>query len=382
MPSHAGLPSPPGPPERVTEGNRVEHLPDDNRSVRRIWEALEGAEQRVWMSMYILNPGKVGTGTLQRLADAARRGCEVLLLYDGVGSITLRAHHLAPLRRAGGQVAVFNRVWPPWRKTGSLRIRNHRKLILIDNRIGFCGGQNLSQEFAGRHYGEDWTFDGSMTYVEGPCVGDLADVFLRTWHEVTGMHRELPSRAEPFADGVTVEVIETDPRRGETRLIEVVRAAVERARERCYMSSPYFIPASWLKEVLLDASRRGVDVRIVTAGDSDVALALAAGRACYGPLLDGGVRIYEMYGRTLHAKTLMVDGFLGSVGSYNFDLWTSRHVLDVAVAVADQTYAGAVRQEFETFLEQAKEISLEAWQERSPLRKAYQRAAFCLSERL
>ena len=366
----------------TSEGNRVEHLPDDNRSVQRVWEEIEEADRRIWMSMYILAPDEVGLSTLQRLEDAARRGCEVLLLYDGLGSIKLRAHHLAPLQQAGGQIAVFNRVWPPWKKSGSLGIRNHRKLTLIDDRIGFCGGQNLSEEFAGERYGEDWTFDDSMTRVEGPCVRDLADVFLRTWHEVTGERRNPPPRAKPFDDGVDVGVVETDPRRDETHLIKVINAAMEQAEARCYLSSPYFIPAPWLKDALLSAARRDVDVRILTAGDSDVAVALAAGRSCYGPLLEAGVRIYEMHGRTLHAKTLAVDAFVGSIGSYNFDLWTSRHVLDVAVVVADEAFAQSVRNEFEAFMAQAEEIQLADWQQRNPLRKAYQRAAFGLSQHL
>ena len=332
--------------------------------------------------MYLLAPDEVGLSTLQRLEEAARRGCDVLLLYDGLGSIKLRDRHLAPLRRAGGQTAAFHRAWPPWKKSGPLGIRNHRKLTLVDDRVGFCGGQNLSEEFAGRRHGEDWTFDDSMTRVEGPCVRDLADVFLRTWHEITGERRDPPPRPAPFEDGVAVGVVETDPRRGETHLIQVVEAAMERAERDCYLSSPYFIPAPWLKDALLDTARRGVDVRVLTAGISDVPVALAAGRSCYGPLLEAGVRVYEMQGRTLHAKTLAVDGFVGSVGSYNFDLWTSRHVLDVAVVVADEAFARSVRREFEVFLEQAEEVRLADWRRRSPFRKAYQRAAFRLSQRL
>jgi cardiolipin synthase len=278
-------------------------------------------------------------------------------------------------------VAVFNRFWPPWKKQGRLTIRNHRKLIILDGTTAFCGGMNLSEEFAGDDYGE-WVFDDTMVRLEGPCVRDLADVFMRTWRETTGNELPLPPRSEPLEDGAPIEVLETDPRRSETKLRRAISAAISQAEEQCYLTSPYFTPPPWLQTALLDAADRGVDVRILTAGDTDMRIARAAARHYYGPLLDRGVRIYEHLDRVLHSKTLMIDGLFGLVGSYNMDRWTSRHVLDVSVTTISAGLAAALETEFFDNLERSREISAEAWHDRGPLTRLKQRAASTVISRL
>lgn len=365
-------------PDRcISQGNRVEHFTHDDRTVRALWNAIEDAQDFIWISMYIFEPDEVGRETIERLADACRRGCTVLLLYDQQGSFRLKGKHLAPLETDHAEVAIFNRFWPPWAKQGQLSIRNHRKLVLVDGTTAFCGGMNLSEEFAGNDFGE-WVFDDTMVRIEGPCVHHLADVFMRTWHETTGDEHPLPPPMDPLEDGVPLEVLETDPRRPQTKLRSAISSAVAQAEERCYLTSPYFVPPSWLVESLIEAAERGADVRVLTAGDTDTRIARAAARHEYGTLFDHGIRIYEHKIRVLHSKTLTIDGVFGLVGSYNMDRWTSRHTLDLSVASVDTDLAAALEAEFLENLKGSHEVSPEAWRERNWATRVKQRVAFTL----
>lgn len=314
------------------------------------------------MSMYTIGEDEVGYGTLERLEGAARRGCDVRLLYDYLGSIDLQEEDLEPLRTAGGRVTAFNRVWPPWKVSGRLGIRNHRKLILIDNGVGFCGGMNLAEDYGGTDFGE-WFFDDTVVCLQGPCVVELLDVFARTWLEETGEDLPLPARCAPHPDGLKVEVLETDPRRPETRLIEVLGGAIGSAERYCHITTPYFIPAPWLLQALERTLRRGADVLILTAGRTDAALARLAGHHFYGDLLRKGARIFEMHGRVIHTKKMVLDDAFCTVGSYNFDLWTSKHVLDTSIVTIDRDLAQSLEKELADDLQESEEITLEAWEE-------------------
>lgn len=351
------------PTRRVSPGNRVTHLRDDDRAVRAIWKSIEEAEERVWMSMYILAPDEVGLGTIERLADAADRGCDVCLTYDYVGSVRLRSRHLAPLSDAGGRHAPFHPLWPPWKRNGPPRIRDHRKLIIVDTRAALCGGLNLSDDYAS-DFGDEWIFDDTVVMIEGPAVHDLMEIFQTTWHEAAGRMVDLPPRPDAFEDGVHVQVLETDPRRPETRLRKMLDGAVARARHRCLLATPYFLPPDWLTDSLLEAAGRGADVRIVTAGRIDLPPVRGAARYAYGPLLEAGVRIYEMFGRVLHSKIVTIDGAFGTIGSYNFDRWTANHVLDVSIAVVSESLARSLEAEFDGLTRSATEFTPEDYRKR------------------
>lgn len=360
---------------RVCDGNRATHLPGDDFTIRSLWEAIDNADEQIWMTMYLLKADEVGRGTLHRLKRAAHRGVEVRVIFDHFASIYLDDKDLRPLRRAGGQVVFFHRIWPPSRKKGQLTIRNHRKLAVIDGRHGFCGGLNLSEAYGGDDFGH-WMFDDTMLRVEGPCVRDMAEAFRHTWREVTGTDCEPLPRPAPFPDGVPAAVLEMDPRRPSTHLRHVLGRAIAQAEDKCYIATPYFIPAPWLHNALLHAAEQGADVRIVTAGKTDVALARAAGQYRYGTYLRAGIRIYEMNARVLHSKTVTIDGAFGVIGSFNLDLWTSRHVLDLSIALADEKLAASMEDEFQVHIGNADEVNLDEWRQRSTIKRLAEFSAY------
>lgn len=357
------------PDDRVTDGNRAEHIAEDRKILPAVWDALDRAEESIWMSMYTIGADEVGRGTLHRMAEAARRECDVRLIYDHFGSFNLEKRDLEPLRRAGVQVAVFNPFWPPWKKRGSTIVRNHRKLTIIDGREAFCGGFNFAEGYASRAFGP-WTFDDTMARVEGPCVRDLASVFAHTWRELTGEDLSLPPRRDPFPEGYTTAVLELDPRRDQTQLISTLAGAIRQAQSHCYFATPYFTPPLPLYEALLEATRKGVDVRILTAGETDRPPARLAGWHCYGMFIQNGARIFEKFGRIQHSKTVTIDGQFGSIGSFNMDAWTSRHTLDLNLVFASEEIATALEEEFfEDLEEDPREITQEDCERRSPLQR-------------
>lgn len=340
-------------------GNRVRLLPEGDQAWSAMWEAIESARQRVWLETYIMEPDALGQGTLERLRDAAARGCEVLLLYDHFGSHKLGSDFLASLVRAGGQVHAFNPIWA-WHRHGPLLMRDHRKILVVDDRIAFCGGLNASEDYAGEKLGNGLFRDTHLS-VEGPAVADLAGVVQSSLRAMGVRSRRVRGPIAPLAGGVVVQVLEANRLRNRSALQRTLRLTLERAVQRCAITTPYFVPPRRLRRAIARAALRGVEVRILTAGRSDVPMAALASQHVYEHFLRRGVRIFE-YGhscpRVLHAKCVSIDGVYATVGSFNFDTWSWNRNLEVNVGVLDPEIALELERHFEHDLECAREVTL------------------------
>ena len=345
----------------VSEGNRIQVFADGDDAFEAMWEAIDTARERVWMNTYILEHDAVGRRTLAALEEAARRGCEVVVMLDRLGSHRISSAQVAPLREAGARVLWYNPVLR-WGRFSRL-VRNHRKILIADE-VGFCGGMNVAEEYAGDRHGNGFFRDTHLRVV-GPCVRDLAGLVAELVREATRKRLELPPRAEPLPDGELVQVLESNVRRQRRAIQKALRTTTVRAMQRCYLTTPYFVPPARLIRVLRLAAQRGVDVRVLTAGLSDVPLIRMASQHLYGRLLRAGVRIYEMHGRALHAKTTTVDGVYASVGSFNLDTWSDRRNLEVNVSFLDRPMAERIEAQFHADLEQSHQVELEGWGRRS-----------------
>ncbi len=351
----------------VSQGNSVRVLTDGDEVFEACWAAIAAAQSSVHFSTYILEPDRVGERTLSELERAARRGCQVLVVLDSFGSHRVSEQRLEALRRAGATVHAFNPFsFNPlvrWRAPFSRLVRNHRKILVVDRQLAFCGGMNVAEEYAGPRHGSG-LFRDTQVALEGPCARDLAELVERD-ASGDGMleRRERPSAAAP--EGSLVQILESHVRRHRRAIQKALRVTLGRALERCYLSSPYFVPPGRLKRALAHAARRGVDVRVLTAGRSDVPLVRLASQHLHGRLLRAGVRIFELESRVLHAKTVTVDGVYASVGSFNLDYWSDRRNLEVSVTALDRGAASALEQQFLRDLEGAREVRLESWSARA-----------------
>jgi cardiolipin synthase len=346
----------------VSQGNTVRVLTDGDEVFEAMWAAIAGAQDSVCLTTYILEPDRVGERTLSELERAAERGCRVLLVLDAFGSHRISGERLARLRARGATVVEFNPI-VRWRAPFSRLVRYHRKILVVDERRAFCGGMNVAEEYAGSRHGTG-LFRDTQLALEGPCARDLAHLTERDMLERAPRRAARAEPAQPEA-GSLVQILDANERRHRRAIQKALRVTLGRTLERCYLSSPYFVPPRRLMRALTHAARRGVDVRVLTAGRSDVPLVRLASQHLYGRLLRAGVRIFELQKRLLHAKTVTVDGVYASVGSFNLDHWSDRRNLEVAVAVLDRGAASALEEQFLRDLEGAQEVQLSSWARRS-----------------
>ncbi|MCC7070250.1 MAG: phosphatidylserine/phosphatidylglycerophosphate/cardiolipin synthase family protein [Deltaproteobacteria bacterium] len=341
----------------ASDGNDVTLFFDGDSAYDAMLGAIAAATQRVWLETYIFEPDRAGRAFLNALAAAARRGVDVLLLYDVVGSPHLSDEVLRPLKEAGAEVVAFN---PLWRgRIGARRPlpflhRDHRKILVADD-AGFCGGMNIAEDYAGPKHGNG-RFRDTHAGLLGPCVADLADILRASVRTAGGPRLPAVPAPPPQQGGVFLQVLGSDVRRRRRHIQRALFHTVRRAVSTCFLTTPYFVPPPRLVRALVHARRRGVDVRVLTAGVSDVPMVAAAARHLYGKLLRAGVRIFEMSGKTLHAKTATIDGLYASVGSFNLDRWSFGRNLEVSFAAVGAGLAQSLEQRMTEDLALSREV--------------------------
>ena len=346
-------------------GNRVELLLDNELAFRSKAGAIRGAVRSVWAEYYIVEDDATGAGFLADLAERARAGCDVRLLYDAVGSSDIPGKALEELRAAGGRTEAFLPV-NPLRRRWSTHLRNHRKLLVVDERIGFTGGMNIGDEYArgtgiasgSAKGGRNRPWRDAHLRIEGPAVFDLATVFAEDWTFASG-DRLVPSSIPlPAGGGSVVAVLPSGPDQAANANAHTYFAALAGAHARCWLTTPYFVPDEPTIRALCNAGFRGIDVRVLVPAESDVPVAQAAGRFFYGPLLRSGVRIFEYEPAVLHAKTVVVDASWALVGSANLDFRSFALNFELGALVFDRSFAALLEERFEKDLAESREVTL------------------------
>ena len=344
----------------IIGGNAVEVYIDTDRAYDHMEQAIGEAAHHVFLQSYIFRADGAGRRFRDLLIERARAGVEVRLLVDGVGGQHLSRRFLAPLLAAGGHFGVFMPVWrlrPHWRPN----LRNHRKILVVDNRVGFAGGLNIGEEYQGRRK-KFAPWRDTHLRLEGPAVRRLQEVFTEDWLDTTG---EDLTDAEHFPQfdpcgGDLVQVVDSGPDKPQESIHAVFFTAINEAQVRVYITTPYFVPDTSMLLALKTAAWRGVDVRLLLPGKSDLRLVQWAGRSYFEELLEAGVRIYEHRPGMLHAKTMVVDGVWATVGSANMDRRSFRLNFEANVLVSGERFAARMEEIFEADIAGAAEITLDA----------------------
>lgn len=345
------------------EGNRVELLFDGGPFFRRFIEAVKQAERYVYIESYIVVADTTGWRVAKALAEKAREGVEVAFCIDGYGSLTLDASYLELLRDAGVKVLLFRppsltkRRWP-WRK------RNHRKIVVVDGRVGIVGGMNISDDYASVEDGGRGWRDTAVA-VEGPAVAILESMFRRVWatnggEDLQSVYRSAP----PDPDGEAVRFLANFGRRDRAFIRRAYLIAIIGAESSVRIMNAYFMPDRVLVRALIRAARRGVRVELILAGATDVKSALYASRSLYSKLLKHGIDVYEWSERVLHAKTAVIDGMWTTVGSSNLDYLSSFRNLEVNAGIIGERIGSDMEKQFALDRARSKRIELEAWKQR------------------
>jgi cardiolipin synthase len=363
-------------------GNKVQLLEDGAQTYTAMLAAIRGAKHHVHMETYIFEADDVGRQFAAALAERARAGVDVRLIYDAAGSFKTPKTFFEDLAATGVKVVEFNPLSPGTVLTSgldALNHRDHRKLTVVDSRLAFLGGINISSVYGStskllRKDDADLPFDkrpwrDMQTRIEGPVVADLERSYLAQWaaqkkepaSEGKGYFPALPSQGMHV-----VRVMAGSPSQQNVNAMYVTLiSAIANAEKDVRIMNPYFVPHESLRHALEDAAKRGVDVRLILPSHSDSSLAYHAGRSFYGDLLEAGVRIFERNDRMLHAKAAIVDQVWSTVGSTNLDWRSLLYNDEINVVVIGTEFARQMTQVFEQDLKESEEITREKWRDRS-----------------
>ncbi len=370
----------------LVAGNRVRLLADGPSTYRAMLHSIAQARRYVHMETYIFDDDAEGSRFAEALIAARNRGAEVSLMVDAVGTIKTPDALFQRLRDAGVQVAVFNPVNPASGRAGwSPNQRNHRKVLVVDGRVGYLGGINVSSVYESSPGSGSGSGSGAgkadapaaadakvapwrdtHLRIEGPAVAQLEQVIRAGWESQSKEPiKGGDSQVAPPAGATTVRILANQPDRSDGYTVYLtLMSAFESAQEYIHITMAYFVPDPAFIEVLTDAARRGVDVALVLPGFSDSSLVFHAGRSHYTDLLEAGVKIYERRDALLHAKTAVVDGVWSTVGSSNLDWRSFALNYEINAVVLGPEFAADMESLFQRDLADSVRITPEAWQAR------------------
>jgi len=322
-----------------------------------IRNAVAGATHHVHLEFYIWDADTIGSELVELLAARAREGVEVRLLVDAVGAHGTPDRFFAPLVRAGGRFARFHPTSLRYLARRFLNFRTHRKIVVVDGRIGLTGGMNVSDHQTIGKQGEPPWRDTQLL-LEGPAVHGLQATFLENWQYATGACPEGDAYypPDPRPPLVWTQVLASGPDRDAYPIHELIVSAIAAADERVWIANPYLVPDEALTVALRLAAHRGVDVRVLLPRRGDSRLVDAAMRSYYEELMSSGVRIFEYGAAFLHAKTLLVDRELALISTANLDNRSLRLNFEVGVVVHGSKMAEELAWQFVRDLTEAIEI--------------------------
>ena len=370
---------------------------DGSAAFAAMHAAIAEAREEILLETYILRDDRLGADMRAALVAAAARGVRVCVLADALGSWTTRDAFWDALTAAGVTVRFFHRFW---HHPLSAHRRDHRKLLLADRAVAFTGGMNIGEEYGSSLQHRADAFRDTLVQLSGPVVHELAGVFAEGWDRAGGpvlpglertswteriIHRwgprgaGRPSASAPAPDADGLFVLDSRPGRGQRTMARVLAAVIDGARERLWITTPYFAPPRRAVRRRVAAAQRGVEVRLLLPGArTDVPIVRHAAHGTYARLLRGGVRIFEYQRAVLHAKTLVADGHAALVGSSNLDIRSLRYNAECNVLFFHDGWAAALAADMMHDLEGSEEVTPAAWQRRGRWHRLVDRVAYAM----
>jgi cardiolipin synthase len=327
------------------QGNDIRYLKDGRSTFKSIFGALESAQHYIHIEYYIFEDGALARKMLRLFSRKIRHGVAVRLIYDGVGSFSLSRKYLRQLRQLGVEVYPFL----PFRFgrfLTTVNYRNHRKIVVVDGKVGFTGGMNLSDKYmVGDVVLGQW--HDMHLRVAGAVVAQLNQVFLRDWHLVCQQRPELPPYPHFRSTGKsTVQVVHNGPDDSFPAIEQTYFSIITTAQNYLYITNPYIIPGQSVLTALETAALGGVDVRLLLSEKQDSRLVNWSVRSYFTTLLRAGVRIFLFSDGFLHSKVMLSDDQIASIGTANIDVRSFEHNYEVNTVIYDAQFVTALRQDF------------------------------------
>jgi cardiolipin synthase len=349
---------------RLTYNNRWEVLTNGDETFQALIQSLYEAKEHIHLEYYIFQHDMIGGDIIRILRDKADHGVKVRILVDGLGSWEfMRSFRF--LKKEGIEAAEFYPIRFPF-LTRKLNYRNHRKIVVVDGKIGFTGGLNVGDEYLSRSQELGFWRD-TFVKLEGEAVGYLQTVFLHDWYEATKERLEAPEYFPvlPALGQGRVQIVSCGPDSRQEAILQVFFIALTNAEKSIYLETPYFIPDESSMMALKTAALSGVDVRIIVQGVPEYQITYWAARSFFAALLEAGVRIYYYQKGILHAKILIIDGEIGSVGTTNFDERSFRLDFEVTALIYETAFAQRLERDFVQDLRDSEEVLPEVFGQRS-----------------
>jgi cardiolipin synthase A/B len=353
--AYAGVP--------IVSGNDVRVLLNGDRIFPALVATIRSARASITYAQYFFEEGPVADDVVGALAERCRAGVRGHVLLDGVGTVSMPARHIDALKAARCEVRTF-RPLRPWalRRANN---RNHRRILVVDGRVGITGGSGVSRKWMGNGLTADHWRDTDVR-IEGPAVEWLQAAFVENWLETTkealGGDAYFPRL--PRRGSVAAQVVRSSPAGGSFAMYSTLLLALNSAQRSIRITNPYFLLDDAMRDIIIERLRRGVAVDVLVPGTIDHKFVRQASRATWGPLLKAGVKIYEYRPALLHSKTIVIDGVWATVGSTNLDnrSFAMNDELNVIM------YDGDVGRQFEDIfaadLRHARRITYDEWRRR------------------
>jgi cardiolipin synthase len=346
----------------VTAGNRVEVLLNGDEIFPAQLAAIRVATRTITYAQYFYEDGPNSRAIAEALAERCTRGVRVNVLLDGFGSLQMPSEYRVMMEQAGCHVAIFRPVAPYVQKAN---FRNHRRVLVVDGRIGFTGGSGASSKWMGNGRTKDHWRETDVR-LEGPAVLHLQGAFAENWLEATGevLGGDAYFPATAARGDMRAQVVRSSPAGGSYSMYTMYLLAISAAKRSIQITNPYFVPDEQMTLALVEAPARGVKVTLLLPGAIDNNIVRQASRSQFGRLLKAGVEIHEYRSGLLHAKTMVVDGAWATVGSTNLDRRSFALNEELNLAVHSRTFARRMERIFADDLAHARRIDYEEWSSR------------------
>lgn len=368
-------------------GNKLTLLQNGPQTYDTMFAAIRSARDHINLETYIFDDDEIGRKFSDLLLQQQAAGVQVNIIYDSIGALLTPKAFFDRLRAAGIRVLEFNPVNPLQGNDDAWRLNNrdHRRQLIIDGRIAFTGGVNISDTYSSapsstrrpssENPDEGWR--DTHVRIEGPVVAEFQKLFLQTWARQKG--EPLAARnyfPPPHRHGdEIVRVISSKPEDARSLVYLTLISAIANAQKSVHLTIAYFAPDAQLRKALTDAARRGVEVALVLPSFTDSSTIFHLGRSYYTELLKGGVKIYERRGAVMHAKTACIDGIWSTIGSTNLDWRSFLHNDEINAVVLGHDLAGQMEVMFRHDQAQSDVITLDQWRQRSLLLRIRERLA-------
>jgi cardiolipin synthase len=359
----------------ITEYNRIRVLNNGRQTFGSIIYELENARNHIHFEFYIIEDDQIGNRIKEILIRKAVAGCDVKVLYDDLGSWSLSRRYIRELTSSGVKVINFMPV-RTYAFANKVNFRLHRKIIVVDGRIGFVGGINIADRYL-RGLGKNNRWRDTHLRLEGESVRSLQAIFLLDWNYA---QRTSDYDLRYFPDNTVkeqklVQIVASGPDSDWESIMQAYFAAIATASRYVYISTPYFLPNQSILTALKTAALSGIDVKLLLPERNDSWMVWRSSRSYLKELLEAGVHVYFYLKGFTHSKLMIVDDVFASVGTANMDIRSFNQDFEANALIYDEEVTRELKQDYQDDIENSKEIFLEAWEKRRVIDKVQESVA-------